>query len=270
MLVIRLVGRPDIERDGVVVVPPRGHKTRTVLAYLVLAERPVARARLGDLVFGDADDALETLRWTPAQLRPRSALLTRCARIRSSWAAAGPRRSGARARVRRSRSGLARGELLKGVDPGAGTVFDAWLLVERRRLAGECEAMLRDAALRALASGAALDASALASRALALNEFDETTHGCWFGAWRGRARWARLDITPTPVRCDSAGSWAVRPIRGCGARPTTMARTTRRPVSDRAAAIGQLQAGRAAMAGGCRRAGYRVSAAGVRGGTRWR
>ena len=71
---------------------------------------------------------------------------------------------------------LVRGALLEGIDPGAGAVFDAWLLVERRRLAGVCEAVLRDAALRALASGAALDAATLASRALALNEFDESTH----------------------------------------------------------------------------------------------
>ena len=66
---IRLLGRPEIERDGVVVAPPRGHKAWGVLAYLVLAERPVARARLAGLVFGEADDPLGALRWTLAQLR---------------------------------------------------------------------------------------------------------------------------------------------------------------------------------------------------------
>jgi DNA-binding SARP family transcriptional activator len=62
MLVIRLLGHPQIERDGDVLVAPRGHKAWAVLAYLVLAERPVARARLADLVFGDADDPLGALR----------------------------------------------------------------------------------------------------------------------------------------------------------------------------------------------------------------
>jgi hypothetical protein len=69
MLVIRLLGRPEIERDGVVGLPPRGHKAWAVLAYLVLAERPVPRARLAGLVFADADDPLGALRWTLAQLR---------------------------------------------------------------------------------------------------------------------------------------------------------------------------------------------------------
>ena len=45
-LVIRLLGSSEIERDGMVVVPPRGHKAWAVLASVVLAERPVPRARL--------------------------------------------------------------------------------------------------------------------------------------------------------------------------------------------------------------------------------
>src|SRR5687767_12787773 len=68
-LVIRLLGRPGIERDGGVMVPPRGHKAWAVLAYLVLAERPVARARLAGLLFSDAEDPLGAVRWTLAELR---------------------------------------------------------------------------------------------------------------------------------------------------------------------------------------------------------
>ena len=68
-LVIRLLGSSEIERDGMVVVPPRGHKAWAVLAYVVLAERPVPRARLARLVFGDAEDPRGALRWTLAQLR---------------------------------------------------------------------------------------------------------------------------------------------------------------------------------------------------------
>src|ERR671915_1832013 len=66
---IRLLGRPQIERGGVVAAPPRGHKAWAVLAYLVLAERPTARTELASMMFADADDPLGALRWTLAQLR---------------------------------------------------------------------------------------------------------------------------------------------------------------------------------------------------------
>ena len=68
-LEIRLLGPPAIQRDGAPAPPPRGRKAWAVLAYLALAERPVAARRLAELVFGDADDPLGALRWTLAQLR---------------------------------------------------------------------------------------------------------------------------------------------------------------------------------------------------------
>ena len=46
-LVIRLLGAPEIERDGSVVAPPRGQKAWAVLAYVILAELAVTRTRLG-------------------------------------------------------------------------------------------------------------------------------------------------------------------------------------------------------------------------------
>ncbi|HEY5429087.1 MAG TPA: hypothetical protein VIK04_08200, partial [Solirubrobacteraceae bacterium] len=68
-LAIRLLGHPEIVRDGVAQLPPRGRKAWCVLAYLMLADRRVPRARLGALLFADADDPLGALRWTLAQLR---------------------------------------------------------------------------------------------------------------------------------------------------------------------------------------------------------
>jgi DNA-binding SARP family transcriptional activator len=67
-LVIRLLGPPGIERDGGVVAPPRGHKAWAVLAYVVLAERPVPRTRLEQLLFADAADPRGALRWTLAEV----------------------------------------------------------------------------------------------------------------------------------------------------------------------------------------------------------
>ena len=121
MLVIRLLGPPEIERDGVVVAPPRGHKAWAVLAYLVLAERPVARAQLAGLVFGDADDPLGALRWSLAQLR--RALGVAGALSGDPLELGLP--AGTAVDVLALASGdpdpaLARGELLEGVDPGAG------------------------------------------------------------------------------------------------------------------------------------------------------
>ncbi|MCW3009952.1 MAG: transcriptional regulator, family, partial [Solirubrobacterales bacterium] len=154
VLVIHLLGPPEVERDGSAVAPPRGHKAWSVLAHLALAERPVPRARLAELLFGDAADPLGALRWTLAQLR-RSLGEPGLLRGDPLGLALPP---GAVVDVRalasdHPDSALVRGELLEGVDAHGGGVFQAWLLVERRRLAGLCEAVLRDAALGALAAG---------------------------------------------------------------------------------------------------------------------
>jgi hypothetical protein len=171
-LVVRLLGRPEIERAGVVVSSPRGRKVWGVLAYLLLSEQRVPRARLAGLVFGGADDPLGALRWELAQVR-RSLGLSAVLRG-DPLGLELP--AGARADVRALIAGdadptLVRGELLEDTDPGAGEAFDAWLLVERRRLAGMCEGVLRDAALGKLAAGLPLEGAALASRALALRWF---------------------------------------------------------------------------------------------------
>ncbi|MEA2303620.1 MAG: hypothetical protein QOH43_900, partial [Solirubrobacteraceae bacterium] len=65
-LAIRLLGKPQIERDGVPVQPPRGRKTWALLAYLVLCERPPPRSRVASLLFSEADDPLGALRWSLA------------------------------------------------------------------------------------------------------------------------------------------------------------------------------------------------------------
>jgi DNA-binding SARP family transcriptional activator len=250
-LVIRLLGPPGIERDGVVGAPVRGHKVWAVLAYLVLAERPVARARLAGLMFGDADDPRGALRWTLVELRRA---LGMDGALRGDPLELGLP-AGAVVDVRALAAGdpdpsLVRGELLEGVDPVAGAEFEAWLLVERRRLAGMCEAVLRDAALGALAAGAPVDAAALASRALALNGFDDGAHellvrclarGGELGAAREHADACEvlfrreLGRAPDPGVRRAADEHGVQSTQGVG---------------DRAAALGQLEAGRAAVDAG--------------------
>jgi DNA-binding SARP family transcriptional activator len=249
--VIRLLGQPEIERGGALMPPPRGHKAWAVLAYLALAERPVARIQLAALVFGEAADPLGALRWTLAELRRAlgSADLLRGDPLKLRLPA------DAEVDVLALASGdhdatLARGELLEGVDPGAGATFDAWLLVERRRFAGLCESVLRDAALDALAAGAPLDGAALASRVLALDPFDESAHELLV---RCLARAGEVGAAR-----HHANACEVLFRRELGRAPDPRVRRaaeadgplTAPAVGDRAAAVGQLEAGRAALDAG--------------------
>src|SRR4051794_8759763 len=172
-LTIRLLGRPGIERDGTLAPPPRGRKAWAVLTYLALAERPVGRGQLAGLLFGDAADPLGALRWTLAELR--RALSAPDALRGDPVVLALP--DGARVDVLAlDDPGLVRGELLEGADPEAGAVFETWLVAARRRVAGECEAILRVATLDALAADRPRDAAALAARAVALSPYDDANH----------------------------------------------------------------------------------------------
>ncbi len=256
-LAIRLVGPPEIARDGAVVAPPRGHKSWAVLAYLVLAGRPVARPQLAGLIFGDAADPLGALRWSLAQLRralgvegalggdPLELRLPGDAVVDVLALAAGD-----------PDPALARGELLERVDPGAGSEFEAWLLVERRRYAGLCEAVLRDAALAALAAGAPLDGAALASRALGINPFDDATHEllvrCLARAGDAGAAREHADACERQFRRELGRAPDPGVRRAVEREPQVPAG------ADRAAAVGQLDAGRAAVAAGAIEPGIAV------------
>lgn len=180
-LTVRLLGRPVLERDGREVQAPRGRKTWALLAYLVLAERPPSRHRLVSLLFADADDPLRALRWNLSELRRA---LTDAATI-----AGDPVQlrlhDGHRTDVktlgsghRRDEGELARlgGDLLEGIDLDASPAFEAWLVVERQRLAASCRALLYEAALDALAQGRPEPAADLAVRILELDPLNADYH----------------------------------------------------------------------------------------------
>ena len=67
--VIRLLGRPRIERGDTRLPDPRGQKSWALLAALALARRPVSRAWAADVLFGSADHPRTALRWAAAELR---------------------------------------------------------------------------------------------------------------------------------------------------------------------------------------------------------
>jgi DNA-binding SARP family transcriptional activator len=250
-LVVRLLGRQEIERGGVVVASPRGRKVWCALAYLMLSEQPVSRTRLASLLFSDAEDPLGAVRWTLSQLRLALGLpdVLRGDPLECDLP------EGVTVDVHELSVGdadpaLVRGELLEDINPDAGEAFAAWLLLERRRLSGLCEGVLRDAALVALAGGVPLEGAQFAARAVELNPFDESSHELLvrclakageFSAARHQASMCealfRRELGRAP---DPRVRWAAGEVEAAGPPAT----------GDRAAAVGQLQAGLTALAAG--------------------
>jgi DNA-binding SARP family transcriptional activator len=180
-LAIRLLGRPTIERSTGETPIVRGHKAWALLAYLALAETPVPRQRLVDLLFTDADDPLGALRWNLSQLRR---LLGDAADVGGD-----PVRLILPIGTTVDADVVARGSWVEAVDvPGlglpllAGMSFDSspafqfWLDGERRHLLAASEAVLQDAARSRLVRGNAEAAIANASRLIELNPLDENAH----------------------------------------------------------------------------------------------
>jgi len=171
---IRLMGRVDaLGAEG---VRPRGRKTWALLAYLLLAEVAPTRRRLVSLLFTEAEDPLRALRWNLAELRRAlgpavtmggDPVLLHLGR-------------GVRVDVRLLGSGLPSrlvgGELLEGMDFPSSPAFEAWLAVERRRLAVASEAVLRDAAVTRLADGCPDEAAVLAARCVELDPLNAEHH----------------------------------------------------------------------------------------------
>ena len=178
---ITLLGRPAAS-DGDRTLPrPRGRKAWALLAYLLLTAQPPSRERLAELLFGEADDPLGALRWNLTELRRamggslsiegdpiRLALAPDCVVdatviVRGTWMEA----------VRLP--GLGR-DLLEGFTLPDSAAIETWLLAERRRFAGISAAILREAATASLAVLDGRRAVDLASRLVAIEDFDEEAH----------------------------------------------------------------------------------------------
>ena len=175
---IHLLGAPWIEVDRERAAGPRGWKAWALLAYLIVTQAPVPRERLAELLFADADDPLGALRWNLAELRrslrpsievggdpvvlalPADAFVDVLALGSATWVEA----------VQVPALGQ---DLLEGIDVQAGAAFETWLRAERRHAASVSAAVLREAATARLAMGWPDQALALATRLVALDEFDE-------------------------------------------------------------------------------------------------
>jgi DNA-binding SARP family transcriptional activator len=65
-----LLGPLQVIRNGTNLPLPPSRKVRALLAYLVMAPRPVTREKLCELFWDIADDPKSELRWCLSKLRP--------------------------------------------------------------------------------------------------------------------------------------------------------------------------------------------------------
>ena len=68
-LTVRLLGDLEVIRDGTPVDLPPSKKTRGLLAYLALHERPLRREQLCELLWEIPDDPRGSLRWSLSKIR---------------------------------------------------------------------------------------------------------------------------------------------------------------------------------------------------------
>ena len=260
-LAIHLLGTPRVERDGEPVPNPRGYKAWGLLAYLLSTDRAPSRELLVSLLFSQADDPFAALRWNLSALRrllgalpelegdpvrlslPPGTLVDVDTLISGSWTDA----------LRLPGLGHT---LLEGMSFSSSPAFDIWLLTERRHLDGTAEAVLREAALARLGAGDARAAAELAGRLVLLNPFDENFQtllvrslaaaGDGIGAARQVERATELfrrelGAEPSPALAAAAQTVSSSPTAG--------------PLSGRAAACAELEAGEAAITAGALEAG---------------
>jgi DNA-binding SARP family transcriptional activator len=249
---IRLLGKPEIERDGVLLASPRGRKTWALLAYLLLSERPPPRTRAASLLFSEADDPLGALRWTLADLRRMlggpDVVQGDPIELRLPAGAAVDVRDAA----------LPEGELLEGMTFPSSPVFDAWLGVMRRSLAGAARALAHDEAVARLAAGDLDRATALATGLVARDPLDQPAQELLIRCLARAGRHAEAERQLAECEALLGRELGVKPgpelrlaAREPNARPGSAA-------GDGEAALAQLEAGEAALEAGAVEPGIEI------------
>jgi DNA-binding SARP family transcriptional activator len=260
-LEIRLFGKPQIERDGVLVPPPRGRKTWALLAYLLLCEGQPPRSRVASLLFSEADDPLGALRWSLADLRrtlgdgvtatgdpleltfPADASVDVTA-ITALANEVSPRRL--------------EGELLEGIAFPSSPVFDSWLGIMRRHLDGANRALAHDEALTRLAAGDTARAAELAAQLVSQDPLDQAGQELLIRclARAGRAQAAKRQLAECEALFLRELGVAPGPELRSAAEETD--RTPAGGVGDSDVALGQLEAGQAALDAGTVEPGVQI------------
>jgi DNA-binding SARP family transcriptional activator len=260
-LAIRLLGKPQLECDQVLVPPPRGRKTWALLAYLLLCERPPPRSRVASVLFSEADDPLGALRWSLADLRrtlggaavvagdPIELRLPPGACVDViALTAAGDEVSFT----------LPQGELLEGMTFPSCPVFESWLGVMRRQVDGAARAMTHDEALVRLAAGDTGRATELAAHLVSQDPLDQAGQEllirCLARAGRRQAAGRQL------AECEALFRRELGVLPGPELRSAASEadRITAGVVGDSRAALAQLEAGQAALDAGAVEPGVQI------------
>jgi DNA-binding SARP family transcriptional activator len=249
---IRLLGRPSIERDGVPHGPPRGRKTWALLAYLLLSEQPPPRSRVAALLFSEADDPLGALRWTLADLRRLLDL--------PGIAQGDPLELGlpADVTVDVTADALAAGELLEGMTFPSSPVFESWLGVMRRYLAGAARSLAHDEALARLAAGDLVRATALATDLVSRDPLDQAGQELLIRCLARGGRHAEADRQVAEYEALLRGQVGITPgpeLRSAAREATALPGAA---VGDPEAARAQLAAGEAALEAGAVEPGIEI------------
>jgi DNA-binding SARP family transcriptional activator len=260
-LVIRLFGRPQIELDGVLVPPPRGRKTWALLAYLLLCERPPPRSRVASLLFSEAEDPLAALRWSLADLRRT---LGASVTIAGDPLEVGlPPGTSVDVTTLTAPSDAVsyrrlEGELLEGLEFPSSPVFESWIGVMRRHLDGANRALAHHEALTRLAAGDAAHATELAAELVAQDPLDQVGQELLIRclARAGRRQAAELQL----AECEALFRRELGVAPGPQLR-SAVGETDRAAVGgvgDSEVALGQLEAGRAALDAGTVEPGVQI------------
>lgn len=177
-LEIRLLGAPTVLVDGEPVAGPKGAKPWGLLAYLASTRRAHPRAELAELLFGEAVDPLGALRWNLAALRRA---LSRPDALKGDAISLDV--VDAVVDVQQLDDGCASvldlggvHQLLAGLSFPDSPLFEMWLTGERARLLRKSTSLLREVALRALASGNHEVAVRRARELVSIDPLDEGHH----------------------------------------------------------------------------------------------
>jgi DNA-binding SARP family transcriptional activator len=187
-LFIQLLGRPSFSAPYEDRYRFRSNKSWGLLAYLILRERQPSREELSSLLFAEAEDPRRALRWNLSEIRK--------AIDRDGSVGGNPVDLALSPGVRVDVLILARGSSMEAVEStnvGASLLegmtfdtpaFETWLLNERRHLDATGEAVLHEAALRALSRGDHQGAIDHALRLIQMNPLDENHQALLIRAFR--------------------------------------------------------------------------------------
>jgi DNA-binding SARP family transcriptional activator len=239
---------------------PRGQKVWALLGYLLRSGTALSRRHVADLLFADAQDPQATLRWNLSEMRKllgtaelRGDMLS-IIRDKSLYVDVDALTQGSWSQALRA-PGLDH-VFLEGLHLSGCAAFEVWLATERRHLQATSEAVLREAALARLASGACVEATDLAARLVRQNPLDEdyqvllvrclAAAGDGLGAARQASACRELFLRELGVLPGTALDAAMN---------TATATLTTRPATGRMAVIAQMEAGEAAIGAGALDAG---------------